>query len=40
MPGYAGALTDGKFIDVPSRSNSTWPEKVRQRHDAINRRRK
>lgn len=38
MPGFEGVLTDSEILAVLSYIKSTWPEAIRARHDAINRR--
>ena len=37
MPGYKDILSDEEIIAVLSYIKSTWPAKIRQRHDAMNR---
>lgn len=36
MPIYEGVLTDAEIIAVLSYIKSTWPEEIRERHDAMN----
>ena len=36
MPAFDGVLTDDEILAVLSYIKSTWPEEVRQTHDAIN----
>jgi len=36
MPVYDGVLSDKEIVAVLSFIKSTWPEKVRSRHDALN----
>ncbi|WND74459.1 c-type cytochrome [Thalassospiraceae bacterium LMO-SO8] len=40
MPGFAGVLSDDEIIAALSYIKSTWPERIRQRHDDINLRTK
>lgn len=35
MPGYKGILADGEIIAVLSYIKSTWPPKIRKRHNEI-----
>ncbi len=35
MPSYEGVLSDQEILAILSFIKSTWPEKVRQRHDQI-----
>lgn len=40
MPGYQESLSDDEIVAVLSYIKSTWPGKVRQRHDLLNRRQR
>jgi mono/diheme cytochrome c family protein len=35
MPAYDGILTDADIIAALSYIKSTWPQEIRDRHDAI-----
>lgn len=37
MPAYQGVLTDPEIIAVLSYIKSTWPDDIRERHDAMSR---
>lgn len=38
MPAFQGVLTDEEIVAVLSFIKAQWPEQIRQRHDAMNRR--